>query len=111
MTLWNQNFCSRKNLGELKIDPLDNSFSSDYSVAKASFDTFLTLRKVYTPKDLIVPHPTQSFRAIRRLAEPEESKFEEQGPLMKNRRPPDRNDEHSEPFPNSQCHQPTLMNI
>ena len=63
MTLWNQNFCSRKNFGELKIDPLDNSFSSDCSVAKASFDTFLTLRKVVNPKDLIVPHPSQSFRA------------------------------------------------
>jgi len=41
---------------------LDNSFSSDYSVAKASFDTFLTLRKVYTPKDYIVPRSLQSFR-------------------------------------------------
>jgi|APSaa5957512535_1039671.scaffolds.fasta_scaffold13640_3 hypothetical protein len=111
MTLWGNIFCSRKNFGEFKIVPMEKSSSPDCSVAKASFDTFLTLRKVYTPKDLIVPHPTQSFRAIRRLAEPEESKFEEQGPLMKNRRPPDRNDEHSEPFPNSQCHQPTLMNI
>ena len=63
MTLWNQNFCSRKNFGELKIDPLDNSFSPDCSVAKASFDTFLTLRKVDTPKDYIVLLPPQSFRA------------------------------------------------
>ena len=55
MTLWNQNFCSRKNLGELKIDPLDNSFSPDCSVAKASFDTFLTLRKVDNTNDPVHP--------------------------------------------------------
>ena len=36
---------------------------------------------------------------IRRLAEPEESKLAEQGPLMKNHHPPDRNDKHCESFP------------
>jgi hypothetical protein len=59
MTLWNQNFCSRKNLGEFKIVPMEKSSSPDCSVAKASFDTFLTLRKVDNLKDYIVLLPFQ----------------------------------------------------
>jgi hypothetical protein len=55
MTLWNQNFCSRKNLGEFKIVPMEKSSSPDCSVAKASFDTFLTLRKVDNTNDLAHP--------------------------------------------------------
>jgi hypothetical protein len=55
MTLWGNIFCSRKNFGEFKIVPMEKSSSPDCSVAKASFDTFLTLRKVDNTNDLAHP--------------------------------------------------------